>query len=313
MASQRLDVPKAHPHEEATHTPLMQPAALRSILFPSDLSPESDAAFEHARFLADRFGARVTLFNALEIPWSEYRRWATGPEDEVWERLAANARRELERRAKALNVPYEVVVREGVPAVPALVDLVLVDLIHRTQPDLTVMATHRRGAMGALFLGSVTEQVLRNSGRPVLCVRPGGRRTLPYRRILVPTDFSAHSRRAFPLAALLARRFLAEVITVHVAPWPTVASVEGVPYASHVEMPSDGALRAFLQPHFERLQLTPWVLRGSAWDRIVNLADEVKADLIVMSTRGQDSLGDRILGSQTERVIRHAGCPVLAV
>jgi len=36
-----------------------------------------------------------------------------------------------------------------------------------------------------------------------------------------------------------------------------------------------------------------------------------KADLIVMSTRGHDSFADRILGSNTERVVRHAPCPVL--
>ena len=36
-----------------------------------------------------------------------------------------------------------------------------------------------------------------------------------------------------------------------------------------------------------------------------------KADLIVMSTRGHDSLSDRVMGSNTERVVRHAPCPVL--
>jgi len=307
MATERQDLSRTNPSTDS------EPAVLRRILFPSDLSPESDVAFEHARFLADLFGARVTLYHALEIPHREYARWAAGYEEEVWNRIAAEAQSELERRARALNGPYEIVVQKELSAVPALVDLALLDLIYRTQPDLTVMATHRRGALGAFFLGSVTEEVLRNSGRPVLCVRPSARRELPYRRILVPTDFSAHSRRAFPLAALLATRLGAQVTAVHVTPWPTVASLQGSPVATSVDVPSEASLLAFVQPHFQDLEVAPRVLRGPAWDLIVTMAVEAKADVIVMSTRGHDSLGDKVLGSQTERVIRHADCPVLAV
>jgi nucleotide-binding universal stress UspA family protein len=284
-------------------------AAIRSILVPSDLSPESDAAFEHVRFLSDRFGAAVRLYHTLDAHPGDPGRQDAGAAEQ--ERDAAEARSELERRGRALNVAYDVVVER--PARPVPVDHALVDLVHRTHPDVTVMATHRRGALGTLFLGSVTEQVLRNTGRPVLCVHPGGRTALPYRRILVPTDFSPYSRRAFPLAAHLARTLMAEVVGVHVAPWSTLASLEGAPSATVVEPPSEGALRAFLKPHFEGLEPRPTVLRGAAWHRIVHLAYEVEADLIVMSIRGHDSLGDFILGSQTERVIRHTACPVLAV
>jgi nucleotide-binding universal stress UspA family protein len=52
---------------------------------------------------------------------------------------------------------------------------------------------------------------------------------------------------------------------------------------------------------------------GSAWDRIVETARSERADLIVMSTHGHDSLADRLLGSHTERVVGHAPCPVLVV
>jgi nucleotide-binding universal stress UspA family protein len=50
---------------------------------------------------------------------------------------------------------------------------------------------------------------------------------------------------------------------------------------------------------------------GPAWDAIVRAGEA--ADLIVMSSRGHDSLGDHILGSTTDRVLRHAPCPVLVV
>ena len=50
---------------------------------------------------------------------------------------------------------------------------------------------------------------------------------------------------------------------------------------------------------------------GRPWAEIVGAAAERQADLIVMSSRGHDSLGDEIFGSTTDRVLRHAPCAVL--
>lgn len=288
------------------------PPSIHRILFPSDLSPESDRAFEHARLLAQRFDAHVTLYHALEIPGREWTR-AAGHEEQLRRRLAAEATIELERRAKALPGPHEIVVEPDVAAPRLLVDIALLRQIHATRPDLVVMATHSRGALGALFLGSVTEEVLRNGGRPVLAVGTGCE-TLPrsYARILVPTDLSEASRLAFPFAALLARTFDAEVIALHAVPRPLLTALADNPYALAAAVPSTATLREFVSD-FAGLRVTPRVEQGAAWDRIVATARDVQADLIVMATRGADSLGDRILGSQTERVIRHAGCPVLTV
>ena len=41
---------------------------IREILFPSDLTPESDLAFDHARLLAERFGAALTLYHVADAP-----------------------------------------------------------------------------------------------------------------------------------------------------------------------------------------------------------------------------------------------------
>jgi nucleotide-binding universal stress UspA family protein len=52
---------------------------------------------------------------------------------------------------------------------------------------------------------------------------------------------------------------------------------------------------------------------GGPWHQIVKTAEEQKTDLIVMSTQGHDSVRDGIIGSNAERVLRHAPCPVLVV
>jgi nucleotide-binding universal stress UspA family protein len=66
-------------------------------------------------------------------------------------------------------------------------------------------------------------------------------------------------------------------------------------------------------PEFYGLRIVPRLFVGAAWDRIVESARVERADLIVMSTHGRDSLADRVLGSHAERVLRHAPCPVLVV
>jgi nucleotide-binding universal stress UspA family protein len=285
---------------------------IRTILFASDLSPESDRAFEHARFLAERFGARLTIYHALEMPRTEYSGWVDADDDRRgrWER---KVREELSRRASTLTVPHEVVVQGPVLGGHFLVDLALLDVIHKTRPDVTMMATRGRKGFASFFLGSVTEQVVQHAGRPVLCVRKSGHGlVLPYQRLLVPTDFSPASRRAFPLAALMARNFEASVTALHVAPPPTLAVLVGVPDATLPRVPTEEEVRTFLQPDFVGLPVEARVCAaGAPWHQIVKTAEEQKTDLVVMSTQGLDSLHDKIIGSNAERVLRHAPCTVL--
>jgi nucleotide-binding universal stress UspA family protein len=59
------------------------------------------------------------------------------------------------------------------------------------------------------------------------------------------------------------------------------------------------------------VSLSAQVHQGQAWRRIVDVARVEQADLVVMATRGHDSLADRFLGSNTDRVVRHAACPIL--
>jgi nucleotide-binding universal stress UspA family protein len=160
-------------------------------------------------------------------------------------------------------------------------------------------------------VASVTEVALQQGRCPVLCVRePEHGVALPYRRILVPTDLSAGSRRAFPLAALLARGFEAEVLALHMAGVTAPSLLHGVSYAMEASA-SEEELWQFLKPDFRDVRVTPRVVLGPAWDRIVETARSERVDLIVMSTHGHDSLTARVMGSHAERVVRRAPCPVL--
>jgi nucleotide-binding universal stress UspA family protein len=275
---------------------------LRQILWATDLSSEADRALDHARFLAQRFEATLELYHAVSVPDHRFAHWAFAHGHEIWADAERHARECLARRAAALSVQHRVVVERS-----ASVTRSLLDHIRDTQPDLTVLANHGRSGLAHLLLGSVSEEVVQHVFRPVLWVRePDHGPALPYRRLLVPSDFSLASRLAFPMAALLARAFGAEVLALHVADPRTHAWPEGA------EGPTtEAAVRNLVAENFAGLELRPLVRAGPVWATIVEVARQERADLVVMATRGHDSVADRVLGSNTERVIRHGPCPVL--
>ena len=212
--------------------------SIRRILVPTDLTPESAHALDHARLLQSRLGSHVTLYHALEMPGREWAR-AAGHEEELRRRLAAQAALELERQGRSLPGPFDVVVEPDVSAPALLVDVALRRFIQATQPDLIVMGTHSRGAMNAFFLGSVTQEILRHAGRPVLAVGPGcAAPARGYERIVLPTDLSDASREAFPIAVLFARAFEARVTALHAVPRPLLTALAANPHALAAAVPS---------------------------------------------------------------------------
>jgi nucleotide-binding universal stress UspA family protein len=292
----------------STHVETPRPAAVegsscvREILFPSDLSPESARTFAYARMLAERFHARLALLHVVPSGSPDGLR-----APETARRAERSAREQLERWVAGVACRQCVIV-ERAPSVPAA----LVGYLHGTTPDLVVMSTHGREGLARKLFGSVAESVVRDGRTPVLCVRePEHGVALPFRRILVPTDLSPGSRRPFRLAALIARAFKSTVVALHVGRVGE-GRLADVTAAVESALPSEAALREFLRPEFDADTVTARVELGStAAERIVQVAKEEKADLIVMSTHGHDSLRDRVLGSQTEHVVRAAPCPVL--
>ncbi len=290
--------------DEATSSPAE--AAVGEILFPTDLSPASDRAFEHARLLAERLGARLTLFHAVN---TGHLSEARGPADpEVARRLDRAARAHLGRQAATLRTRHRIVVDQSNQA-----DRALLAQIQTSRPDLVVMATHGREGMAHVFLGSVTERILEAGGCPVLFVRePASGVSLPYRRILLPVDLGGTSRLAFPLAALLARSLEAEVLAVHVAQ-PKSGSPTSISSLIEETVPTEGRLGRTLLPDFAGLRVKSRVEIGSPGDRIVETARCEEADVIVLSAHGADGRTHANLGSDAERVVRQAPCPVLVV
>ena len=144
---------------------------IRNILVPTDFSEGSAAALEHARELAAAFGASLHLMHVVQNPFATgaYMEMYAPLGPEYFERLEADARARLEDCLSAQDKDrYRAVLatRSGVPA-----EQILERLREKPAIDLVVMATHGRGGVPRLVMGSVAERVLRAAPCPVMTVR----------------------------------------------------------------------------------------------------------------------------------------------
>jgi nucleotide-binding universal stress UspA family protein len=149
------------------------------------------------------------------------------------------------------------------------------------------------------------------------------------KRILVPTDLSEHSRNGLRYACSLAADNKGILTILHVAAeieaWQLYFDEFTFPAAGGIAWPRDRVLAEaaldltrFVEPHLDALRpipsVTKRVVSGSIADRIAAVAEQERADLIVMSPRRHTKWMGLFAGSSiTERVTRMSPCPVLAV
>ncbi len=139
---------------------------------------------------------------------------------------------------------------------------------------------------------------------------------IEYRTIVVAVDFSEHSDVAFSAALEMAAEYGAMLHIVHAFhhPIPALAAYDSLP-RDFLDAPRNSALRK-LQAAAEKTAAegidVKWrLLDGSAGHAIVKFAEEVKADLVIVGTRGISGLKHVLLGSVAEQTIRTAPCSVL--
>jgi nucleotide-binding universal stress UspA family protein len=143
---------------------------------------------------------------------------------------------------------------------------------------------------------------------------------LKLERILCPLDFSEFSTRAFEYALSLARRYRSKLLVEHVlhlpfSAYPSSINVEAIDKVSQsLAAFAREQLSDFLRKRTsEGIEIESFVDEGDVTDTILAFAQAQAVDLIVMGTHGRHGLDHILLGSVTEKVLRKARCPVLAV
>jgi len=141
-------------------------------------------------------------------------------------------------------------------------------------------------------------------------------------RVLCPIDFSAFSKRAFRHSLSLAEHYRASLVVLHVVemwkyPYADYAAIQGGDYANLRESLHKGGkdhLQQFVNQYcHEGMHPELAICEGRAPDSILSFIKREKVDLTVMGTHGRRGFDRLMLGSATDRVMREASCPVLAV
>ena len=140
---------------------------------------------------------------------------------------------------------------------------------------------------------------------------------LKFERILVPVDFSEHSMKALHKALEFGRAFGAELILVHIVEqiiypgdW-SYAPLAMSDFAAERREIVAAKLKALAAD--SGVRATEIVRLGRAWQEIVEIAKERRADLVVVATHGYTGLRHVLMGSVAEKIVRHAPCAVLTV
>jgi nucleotide-binding universal stress UspA family protein len=293
------------------------------ILVPLDGSQLATNALQPAMFVAKATGGlilllRVPVYQKTKLPervTAVYNRLRP-PEEKQWvQQRVERYLKSIRQMALGQEIRFETLVLDGDPA------SVIVDTAESQDVDLIIMSTHGRGGLARWWLGSVTEKVLRATGRPILIVRSEAMPT----RTLVTLDGSAASEAALDPALAMARLFGTPLYLLRVVepletddeaelPTEKVAELsEAVIQARQEEAITYLAdVKAGLAADGEMVVETA-VVAGPAAPTILDFVKEKQIDLIVMSSHGQSAEARWAYGSVTEKVIHAADQAVLVV
>jgi len=281
---------------------------LKNILYLTDFSEPSEKALPFAIAVARKYGATVHALHILAP--SIARSWpkALQTEDDL-------AEVEMQRvQSQLVGVEHETLIAQGREIWPAISQAITGENI-----DLIVVGTHGRTGAEKLLLGSVAEEIFRRSSVPVLTIGPDVRTSThvpQFQRVLFTTNFAPQSASAAMYAASLAHENRARLILLHVLRQrrPGKPAEE-----NQFEMSVAEAIHHLYEsvPDVAELGLMREVAVefGDPGSRIVEVAHQRGADLIVMAVRASEHLAatthlDRGIAY---RVAARAACPVLTV
>ncbi len=299
--------------------------SFRNILLPTDFTPHARSALKYAAAFARTGRGRVVLFsvqtakvpaNLLTLPERVLE-----DQDTKWLLQLRNEVKDLLADPLFEGLEVEPVIVEGEPAHE------IAKAVRDYDIDLVTVVTHGRRGLARALWGSTAEEIIAEAPCPVLTIRPpqhdfvqhrGHHTEIRLNRVLLATNFRPSSIAATHLARELADASGAELHAVYVIgdyfEQISVMFPEGGRSAlSRMRAEVESRMKSFA--HEGDGRVTTHLAEGRPYAEIVRLAAETDADLIVIGTSVHASLfgGAPALGSEIERVVRNAPCPVLCV
>ena len=293
------------------------------ILVPLDGSATAEAVLPYAQAFAVGFKTSVELLSVVDIgAMTTHLSAEKVPQfNAVVDNEEKNSGSYLDDVAKNFfsGLPTECRIVRGSPAETIL------ESTSKDQDTLIAMATHGRSGAKRFLLGSVAEKVLRGTTNPLFLVRAAAAKTTPQRiinSIVVPLDGSSLAEQILPTVSNWAQALDLEVTLIRTFEFPASSY-----YGSEEDLPDYDAFReearkqaaAYLKQKEESLvgegvrTVSTLTLEGPAAAEIIRYAQTSPRAVIAMSTHGRSGVRRWMLGSVTEKVVRHSDDPVLIV
>jgi nucleotide-binding universal stress UspA family protein len=303
---------KIHRISDGAETPVLMKKQLlfNNILLATDFSPASDRALGYAASLARRYCSAIYMTHIITLdgyPMMSPEFAASSLEKRHAE--AANKFRKLLKSGQLFALPHKAVIQEGYlwPAIE--------ELIKKYHIDLLVVGTRGVGAVRKVLIGSVAEEIFRKTRVPVLTVGPSTGKEpmyeLEFKNILFASDFGRSAEREAEYAFSLAQEHCSRLTLVHVFPHPEaygedVLALEKETIVAQLRELVPGGTELHCKVDFE-------VALGEPVEQILRIAEETKAELIVMGAKKRDTLAGNVPHTKAYRVVCGALCPVLTV
>jgi nucleotide-binding universal stress UspA family protein len=263
-----------------------------NLLVPTDMGTASRSALQYARFFHERFGTKVSVLHAEYIELPPYFSSAQlGDLKREIKKISRDAADYVRKESESvLGFAPDIKIVESAPA-----DAIL-GQSRDNEFGLIIMGMHGHNVVERLWIGSVTERVLRQSRIPVLAVRKDPAKE-PMQRILCPMNPSETGKQALKYAARISQEMNAELIILHV-----------------VEK-GDEALDCPLVD--EQIKKTCKVkeinFHGNAAKTIAEASNDLKPDLLVIGAERKASILGEFFSSTTAGVMQLAIGPLLVV
>jgi nucleotide-binding universal stress UspA family protein len=272
------------------------------ILVATDFSAASHAAVLQAAWFARLYDASLVIAHILPSdapPTASQEAWREGQRLET----------ELMVSGQTRGLKHKLVVGSGE------IWEGLSRIVAEFSADLIVVGTRGRTGLARVLLGSVAERIFRGATCPVLTMGPGSGSSSPdvptIRRVLYPTGFASHSLYASSYAISLARKCKAHLTLLHAVP---DLSGEAVPSKEARLEAARERLRALVPPDAGLVEETDIVVGfGTPANRILAVAAEQSADLIVLGLRQPEATPASRRWTIASEITGKAGCGVLTV
>ena len=293
----------------------------RRILLPLDGSQLAEAALPAAASLAQTLKAPVTLLHVIEenAPETVHQNRHLTKSDEAEAYLKKIAEGAFSKDTQVETHVHTAQVKD--------VPKSITEHVGEFNPDLIIMCAHGSGGIRDLLFGGIAQQVVAQGTTPLLLLQPTTAAQKPFdlRRILLPLDSESIHDESLPFAEELAKAYQAELYLLSVV--PTFGTLRGEEAATSSILPAttsalldakEEAAKEHLQEHLNllsraELRASAEVARGDPTQVIVNVAERIEADLIILSTHRRAGLSAFWERSVAPNVVRRTRVPILLI